>query len=177
MQKKLKKLQIPDWYNYPPFWTIQSEKDVQKKQVELWHSWILHFMKTMEKMEMEISGIVDSMIFKNDKIGRSLPKKDVVFLLDLLVKKGNAKWKNDEKAHIRIYWKPLEEWANRFVSWANESGNRNKGPFTFHELREDHGFDDMSLELMKEAAIYLENQTKAKLYDSNSLDECGIKIF
>ncbi|OHT02464.1 Vacuolar protein-sorting-associated protein 25 [Tritrichomonas foetus] len=175
-----KKFSFPDFYDYPPFWTKQPDEETLKKQVELWSNLICAFSKAHNFTEFEIAGALDSPLFSNKKINRQLDRETLLFFLDKMSEKGNAKFTSDARNRVRIYWRSIDEWAKMLYGYSVKYGT---GPYTFHELCEsddttDQPFHKMNYKIMKEAILHLESQGKARFMNPNAktISEHGVKF-
>ena len=169
---------FPKCYAYPPFWTLQTNKDARQKQIELWSNLICAYMKKTEQYEFDISAAAEMPLFSNKEINRTLPNHALVTILDEMATKGNAEWLNTMKSRVRIIWRTYEQWATLFHRWAVDNGQCGT-VFTVHELLEDHRheeFHQMNPEVMVAALKLLDSKGKAKFMERPSIDECGVRF-
>lgn len=176
-----KNFKYPAVYNFPPFFTIQEQPRTQQKQVDMWCDFILKYMKSLNVNEFLLSETLNSPLFHNKQIGRKLSQNDATKILDQLVIRNNARWKDEKtKDAIKIIWRKPIEWAETLHKWALENNYTNT-VLTLYELREGEDtrgepFHMMDPEIMKDALKELEKQKKAKFFDAQEFDECGVKF-
>ena len=173
-------LDLPPFYNYPPFWTKQKNPEVLRQQIQLWSSWICYVCKTINKTQFVIDDILDQMIFNNKKIHRNLEKSFLIEILDDMVKQRRAEYVSTEKNQVRIYWRTLDEWGDILLDFASRAG---KGPWTYYDLAKDddninekfHGID---IYLLDAIIKRLEEQHKVQILnkDKRELEYWGVKF-
>lgn len=174
--------ELPDYYNLPPFFTIQKVAKTRNIQFALWTDLICRWLEANKKTVIYVNKDVKQVPFTNTGISRALKLNDLRKILDFMKEEGYGKWQDDEKTMFNCSWKKMQEWANIIYNWAKEEGMMNK-ILTLYDL---HSGDDVrhtsfyKLEntLMVEILEVLADQGKAQVFrDGNVIDEFGVKFF
>ncbi len=82
-------LQFPEFYSFPPFFTIQPVLATKEKQLALWRDLIVRY-----HMQYKLKNLVvhECPLWKNEDIGRSLDKEAMTTIMDDLVLQGYGEW-------------------------------------------------------------------------------------
>jgi len=132
-QSPLKGYTFPPYYNYPPFWTLQTNPVSLKQQYQLWESFVTSFVRHLNKFELIVLEVLQTPLFYNSKINRRLTEMNVKAILDYMVTTGHAEWENEFHTRCRILWRTYAEWIDIFCAWAASTGRTNE-IFTVFEL-------------------------------------------
>ncbi|KAJ3445963.1 vacuolar protein-sorting-associated protein [Anaeramoeba flamelloides] len=171
----------PRYYNLPPFFTLQPVLQTQKKQLQLWCDLILAYTRSKNIHMIDLTEAEDSELFNNKKIERKLTRQSITVVLGYLIDRGNAKWVDKTKEKIQIVWRKPLEWANLIYNWATDNGFINQ-ICTVYELREgdmtqNEEFFGLDIQVFMQALSKLEQKGKAKVFQSESTNESGVKFF
>ncbi|KAM0989515.1 hypothetical protein ACFX15_012929 [Malus domestica] len=69
--QKLGDFKLPQFFNYPPYFTLQPIRETCKKQIQLWNNLILDYCKTHSIFMIGLED-QDFPLFSNPTIERSL---------------------------------------------------------------------------------------------------------
>jgi ESCRT-II complex subunit VPS25 len=168
----------PEFYSFPPFFTIQPVLATQEKQLALWRDLILRY-HTQHKLKTLV--VHECPLWKNDKIGRRLGSDAIREVMQDLVDHGNGEWLDDAKTQCRILWRKPEELATDIYEWATASGNIGS-VCTLYELHSGEDINGMSFEgldeeLLRRALAILEDEGKCTIFKGDTSEEDGIKFF
>lgn len=98
--------QLPDYEEGRQLWARE------------WTDFILTWMESQKLHVISITTFITESPF-SEIVG----KADAFEILgDTLVEKNIAQWIGDEKRQLRVYWRPLEDWADHVYRWALETG-------------------------------------------------------
>ena len=76
---------LPDWYDFPPAFTLQPVEQTQQRQLAMWHQLVLQWAAHHRTWRM----VPDKWpLFSNERIGRRLPKEGVDAVVASLVRSG-----------------------------------------------------------------------------------------
>jgi ESCRT-II complex subunit VPS25 len=170
----------PAIYSFPPFWTLQEVPETRRRQCDLWCDLILKYVAFEKKTELVVDEALRSPLFKNAQINRSLTEAEAREFLGQLVVRENARWTTKDEKTLQILFKKPEEWASLMLKWAR--ANSFTGTvLTFYELREgpdtmDQAFHMLDLDIMKQAVQSLVKAKKAKFFERDALEDCGVKF-
>ena len=171
--------QLPDFYHFPPFFTIQPVLSTREKQLAQWRELLLKY-----HTDNKITTLVlhDCPLWKNTAINRQLTKEEVQIVVEDLIQSGYGEWEDDRtKTRVRILWRRPEQLASDIYDWAVRNGNVNS-ICTVYELHSGEDVNGMSFEgvdeeLLRRALGVLEDQGKCAMFQGETSEEDGIKFF
>ncbi|ORX79826.1 ESCRT-II complex, vps25 subunit [Anaeromyces robustus] len=174
--------QFPPIYDFPPFYTIQPNFTTREKQLQMWCNLALSYFRKKKITTLSVSESVGKLdLFTNKKIQRQLSEDKIRIVLDELVKRGNAQWRDKGKDSCSILWRKYDEWANLIYKWAFDNGLTNS-VCTYYELlngdmsNEDE-FQGLDEDTLQKALEILVKQRKAQIFSGSNSDEMGVKFF
>ncbi|KAI8108546.1 hypothetical protein M9434_006571 [Picochlorum sp. BPE23] len=169
--------EFPEFWEYPPYFTVQPVAETFHKQKELWCGLILRYCKHTRTFIIDVHD-EDLALFRNKKIDRHLDRGEKRVFLDALVEDGKAIWV-DKKDICLILWKSVDEWADSVYSWCK---NTAESVILVDDLcghdGEMQGSDISGLPMALVAPViaWLEKSGRAKKFKSKT-GEAGLKIF
>jgi ESCRT-II complex subunit VPS25 len=190
------KLDYPDVYNFPPFFTIQPVLATRNKQLELWRALIIQYCTVHKKKTLSIYDTNDNttndgpLLWKNPHIQRQCSSEAIQIICDYIVQQGYGEWYDDDddddtsNSHVtvRIFWRKPEQLATDIYEWAVANGYvSNHTVITVYELHsgEDvHGmsFQGLDEDLIRRALFILEQRGKCTVFQGDTSEEDGIKF-
>ncbi|WPT14395.1 Vacuolar protein sorting-associated protein 25 [Picochlorum sp. SENEW3] len=189
---------FPEFWEYPPYYTVQPVAETFHKQKELWCGLILRYCKHTRTFIIDVHD-EDLALFRNKKIDRTyivlcacivlaqlicgldvghLDRGEKRVFLDALVEDGKAIWV-DKKDTCLILWKSVDEWADSVYSWCK---NMAESVILVDDLcghdGEMQGSDisGLPMALVVPVIACLEKSGRAKKFKSKT-GEAGLKIF
>ena len=172
----------PDFYNFPPFFTIQPVLATREKQFVLWRELILKYTASKK---IKILSIYDKELWINNKIKRQLSTDAIVQICNDFILHGHGEWlevTNDGNRHtsMRIFWKQPEQIANDIYIWAEQNGYISS-IVTVYELHSgddtiDASFHNVDEDILRRALAILQQQGKCTIFQGDTSDEDGIKF-
>ncbi|KAJ2806420.1 hypothetical protein H4S07_003807 [Coemansia furcata] len=175
--------QLPEMYNFPPFFTRQPNESTWKEQRQQWCDLVLAYYRHNRLYSMSLAEAVTEPPFANRQLRRALRVDVLREIVDELVKQGNAVWvgAKNTKDTCLVFWRKPEVWATMIHQWASERGLLN-AVLTVFELangddtagQEFHGLDAATL---RRALDVLQSQGKAQLFVGTSDEDLGVKLF
>lgn len=108
-------LQYPDFYNFPPFFTIQAVESTREKQLALWRELLLRY-----HTELKIKTLIvhECPLWKNENIDRLLQPEEIQLVIQSLVDHGHGEWEDTSHTVVRILWRNPEQLATDIYQWA-----------------------------------------------------------
>ncbi len=94
----------------------------RKEDIELWAiEWSDYLLEWSENKKIHVMSLAT---FISEPPFKDLRNKVESFrkIADVLVDKEVAEWRDRMKRQLRIYWKPLEDWADLIYQWAIKTG-------------------------------------------------------
>lgn len=170
--------QYPEFYSFPPFFTIQPVLSSREKQLALWRELILRY-----HAENKIKTLVvhDCPLWKNDAIHRQLKyPEEVMQVVEDFVQHGHGEWEDGNKTRCRILWRKPEQLAADIYHWAEQSGHIGS-VCTVYELHSGEDVNGLSFqgvdeELLRRALAILEDSGKCAIFKGDTSEEDGIKF-
>mmetsp|Transcript_122071 Transcript_122071/g.352801 ORF Transcript_122071/g.352801 Transcript_122071/m.352801 type:complete len:180 (-) Transcript_122071:954-1493(-) len=176
-----KEFEFPEFYSFPPFFTIQPVLETREKQLALWRQLILEYHA---QQGQPILLVKDCPLWKNPEIQRELAPEDVQVVLKSLVEDGSAEWMNDQQ-QCRILWKKPPQLAAELYTWAQSSGHIG-GILTVYEILNGEGDgEDETLQnmlagidedVLRRGLKILEGQGKCTIFQGETSNEDGVKF-
>lgn len=173
-----KSFELPFFYNYPPYFTLQPIKETRDKQLSLWCQLILQYCKH-NKVYL-VSTTEDFPLFKNDAINRTLNLEFRSAILDELTAQGSGEWLDKNKRQCLIFWRKLADWVDIIYEFAQTYGLKDS-VMTVDELATGDDVRGTELqgihrELLMRALRALEEKGKVRLFKGATPDEEGVKF-
>ncbi|EAY11693.1 hypothetical protein TVAG_487950 [Trichomonas vaginalis G3] len=179
--KKPPTFEFPDFYDYPPFWTLQTNSQTKKQQLDLWASFICAYTKFYKKTEIDMIQALDAPLFNNQKLGRRVSQQMMTEIIDYMVQSENAKWLESTKTRARIIWRTTQQIGDMVRQYLDNIGSLNT-MMTYEELingdeTEGEGFHGLSADEFHDAMTFMESKGRCKIIPGSSLVEYGVKFF
>nr|GME10088.1 vacuolar protein sorting-associated protein 25 [Ipomoea batatas] len=176
--QKLGEFKLPQFFNYPPYFTLQPVRDTREKQMQLWKELIIDYCKTQKVFVIGLEE--DFPLFSNPAIERSLSHEAKEAFLSALVSDGRAEWMDKGHRKCLILWHRIQDWADLILRFVRENGLEDS-VMTVEEIRtgtesrgtELHGMDRT---VLMRALKLLENKGKLALFKGTSADDEGVKF-
>lgn len=173
-----KDFSYPEFYNFPPFFTIQPVLATREKQLALWRELILRF-HTEKKIKTML--VYDCPLWKNAAINRQLQPDEMRIVVEDFCSHGHGEWQDHgTKTSVRILWRKPEQLATDIYQWAETNGFIGT-VVTVYELHSGEDVNGMSFqgadeELLRRALVILEERGKCTLFKGDTSEEDGIKF-
>ncbi|XP_050378820.1 vacuolar protein sorting-associated protein 25 [Argentina anserina] len=176
--QKLGDYKLPQFFNYPPYFTLQPVRDTREKQIQLWKDLILDYCRTQKIFVIALEE--DFPLFSNPAIERSLTHEAREAFLSILVSDGRAEWLDKRHSKCLILWHRIQEWANIILNFVKEYGLEDS-VMTVEEIRsgiesrgtELHGIDRT---ILMRALKLLEQKGKLAIFKGTTADDEGVKF-
>mmetsp|Transcript_16921 Transcript_16921/g.25047 ORF Transcript_16921/g.25047 Transcript_16921/m.25047 type:complete len:176 (-) Transcript_16921:177-704(-) len=175
----MKSFTYPEYYSFPPFFTIQPVLETREKQMSLWCELILDY-HTAKKIKTLI--VHDCPLWSNSSIKRQLSNEDVAIVMEEFCKSGHGEWEDEgTKTRCRILWRKPEQLASDIYDWAEKNGFVGS-VCTVYELHSGEDVNGMSFqgadeEILRRALAILESRGQCTIFKGETSSEDGIKFF
>lgn len=171
--------EYPEFYSFPPFFTIQPVEATRQKQLALWRELVLNY-HTRHKLKTLV--VHECPLWNNERIGRKLDQEAASTICRDLVASGHGEWLDAEETACRVFWRKPEELATDVYEWASRTGNVGGGICTLYELHSGEDVDGASFEgideeLLRRALAILEDEGKCTVFQGETSSEDGIKFY
>lgn len=114
---------FPQFWYYPPYFTIQPIAETFEKQKRLWVRLILDWCKATRTFTLDVQSNTVG-VFWNKDIDRYLDVWEKRVFLDELCSQGNGRWLDEEKNVCLVLWKTMDAWADDVYAWCRSSGDK-----------------------------------------------------
>jgi ESCRT-II complex subunit VPS25 len=181
---------FPDFYHFPPFFTLQPSEETRKKQYDLWLQHIVSYLKAHKKSILNIQEDAKTPLFQNSQIQRGLNTEGIKSIADYLVSQGYALWhinsqmnlNNNPTSNTILYlsWNSFNDWAAILYRYAQQNSLINT-IVTLYELQcgeQSKGTEFYNLNeiILLQAIKVLEAQARAAVVPGENIHETGIKF-
>ncbi|CAN6486685.1 unnamed protein product [Victoria cruziana] len=176
--QKLGDFKLPQFFNYPPYFTLQPVRDTREKQVQLWKELIVDYCK---HQKLFVIGLEDEFpLFSNPVIERSLTYEAKEAFLSALISEGRAEWMDKSHRKCLILWHRVQEWADIILQFVRDYGFEDN-VLTVEEIRsgtETRGTELAGIDrtILMRALKLLEQKGKATIFKGTSADDEGVKF-
>lgn len=171
---------FPEYYSFPPLFTLQPVEETRAKQLGMWAELVLSFQRHHNLSSIKVAEASRRAPFTNDAISRSLGEDGVRAVLDELERRGNGRWRGGKRDEFLTSLLSFGELADALLSWARDSGKEGSICTLFELTSGDetegelfHGVDSA---VMLEALRVLEARGPVVLVHGSSEDETGVKF-
>ncbi|GMP95369.1 hypothetical protein CsSME_00044445 [Camellia sinensis var. sinensis] len=176
--QKLGDFKLPQFFNYPPYFTLQPVKDTREKQMQLWKELILDYCRTQKIFIIEPEK--EFPLFSNPAIERSLSHEAREVFLSALVSEGRAEWVDKGHRKCLILWHRIQDWADLILRFVKDNGLEDS-VMTIEEIRsgtESRGTElhEIDRTVLMRALKLLEHKGKLTIFKGTSADDEGVKF-
>lgn len=175
--QKLGDFKLPNFFNYPPYFTLQPVKDTREKQIQLWKELILDYCRTQKIFIVEPENFP---LFTNSGIERSLSHEAREVFLSALVSEGRAEWMDKGHRKCLVLWHRIQDWADLVLHFVKDNGLEDS-VMTVEEICS--GIESRGTELygidrtvLMRALKLLEHKGKLAIFKGTSADDEGVKF-
>ena len=168
----------PDFYAYPPYFTLQPVKETREKQMSCWRDLVVSFTRANRDFEFETKTFE---LFENKSINRSLNESARKAIVDDLCAHGLGETcEGSGGGTVRVLWRSLQEWQSCVLDWAHRTGRRGD-VLTVEELCDSsevagEEFRGMPPSMMERILRTLEKQKKVMIFQGTDQDDLGVKF-
>ncbi|CAM9221326.1 unnamed protein product [Sphacelaria rigidula] len=167
----------PEFYNFPPFFTLQPVLATREKQLRLWCDMVLRWHHARREY---VFAWKDWPLWENQTIGRKLGSDGAGAVVDELVRTGHAEWNDAGKSMVTLMWHSAEEIAAKLYDFVRKH-DMVGSVFTVYELHQGDDvlgtdFYGMDEGLFRKALAALEKQGRAVIFQGATSEEDGVKF-
>jgi hypothetical protein len=113
---------LPAWVGKPWRWMIPDDPHLKQQWLITWGEFILDFARVINFHVLDLQEIGLVYPFQNPLIHKKLTQPQLVQISDYLVEIEKAKWWDDEKTRLRVYWKTLKSFSDELYEYAFQNG-------------------------------------------------------
>eukprot|EP00457_Paulinella_chromatophora_P012918 gb/GEZN01013171.1/.p1 GENE.gb/GEZN01013171.1/~~gb/GEZN01013171.1/.p1 ORF type:complete len:186 (+),score=28.55 gb/GEZN01013171.1/:127-684(+) len=171
---------FPEFYSFPPFWTLQPVLATRAKQADMWVQFVINYTKHHKKSEINLHEDLKTPLFSNPELKRTLSLDTARWVLDVLCQAGYGTWQDEKHTRCGVSWRKFDEWGNAIYKWAQTSGLVGS-ICTLYEIQAGDvaagtEFFGLPLEVLLTALRILEKEGRCTLVPGDNLSETGVKF-
>mmetsp|Transcript_9503 Transcript_9503/g.24412 ORF Transcript_9503/g.24412 Transcript_9503/m.24412 type:complete len:193 (+) Transcript_9503:209-787(+) len=181
---------FPEFYSYPPYFTIQPVKATREKQLACWREMLLAWCRHDRVFEIDVATCP---VFENKSINRSLNLEARQVIIGDLLSQGyatadpsaegkSAATKAAGVKSVYVLWRSMSEWESTLLDWAHRTAqdvltiDELCNPEQGGEVGADELFCGMPKNLMRAVLRRLEKQGKVTIFQGGAQDDEGVKF-
>ena len=172
--------QYPEFYSFPPFFTLQENPATRQKQLDLWVDHVVKYANAHNVQEILTPSASNLPLFHNAAISRALDSVAIIAVLDQVEKSGYGTWLTTDKAKFGISRVKTAELAAALHNWADKfdlmSSVETLDEIVNGSTSRGQPFYQAPLLLVYNALRELENQGLASLYEGDDMGSLGVKF-
>ncbi|CAA7399951.1 unnamed protein product [Spirodela intermedia] len=182
--QSLGNFKLPQFFNYPPYFTLQPVRETREKQIQLWKELILDYCRSQkifiigmeEEFPLFVNPVIDNILTFN-RLFQGLSREQ---FLNVLVSEGRAEWMDKGRKKCLILWLRIQDWADYILNFVRENGLENS-VMTVEEIRSGMEFRGTELQgidrgVLMRALRLLEQKGKVAIFKGSSADDEGVKF-
>jgi len=113
---------IPQWVNKPWRWMVPDDIEHKNHWLTTWGEFILDFARILNLHIIDLQEISLVYPFYNTLTKKKLSIPQLILISDYLVEINKAKWWDEQKTRLRIYWKALNTYCDDLFEFAFQNG-------------------------------------------------------
>lgn len=184
--------EFPWQHDFPPFFTLQPNRDTRQVQLDAWISLINSWCWQHRKQTLHAPQCLQEAPFTNSKIGRSLSESAFQAVAERLIDKGLAEWDqlssggsksgaakgSPTSGTLIVYCRSLADWAKQVYTWAESKGLVGSVctlfELTASDAAKNNSFYRLDQNILTRALRVLESQGRAAIVEVD--DAVGVKF-
>lgn len=171
---------FPEYFHFPPFFTLQPVQETREKQLAIWTELVMGWCNHHKVKTLTVGDPALNPLFRNATIDRQLDGEGVKAVLDAVQAAKYGQWEDDARSRFSISPVSYAMLASAIYAYA-ERYNLIDNVATVEELSagdETSGeiFHGLSPTLIEGALKSLEAGGRAVLVPGDSASELGVKF-
>ncbi|KAA0149977.1 hypothetical protein FNF27_06225 [Cafeteria roenbergensis] len=168
---------LPAIYQFPPFFTLQTNDALRAKQLGEWRNIIVQWHEARKEATMHVA---DWPLWENKDIGRRMSAEGIAAVMRFVKEGGNCEWVDAAKTTARIFYKTPSQWAAAVHEYVDGAGLAGTMCIVYDlisgDTTTDAPFYGLDAATMIRALDVLEAEGKAEVFRQEALDETGVKF-
>ncbi|MCY3411317.1 MAG: hypothetical protein INQ03_06740 [Candidatus Heimdallarchaeota archaeon] len=158
---------LPAWVNKPWMYIQPGHVTHLGSWKESWKSVILDYASKFNLHVLNIMELSSIYPFENSILGKQLTKDQLTVVIDEMVNQGLARWLDDYRILVRVYYKTLDQWMEILVSYLMTSGLAAEVITIFELQNMNKEWSTLPLEDFQQIFTKLVQLNRAKWADRN----------
>ena len=113
---------LPAWVQKPWRWMVPEDPQLNQQWLLTWGDFLFDFARVLNIHIVDLQEISLVYPFHNAVLRKKLTTKQLALISEFLIEQGKAKWWNDQKSRLRVYWKTLQSHAEDLYGFAFQNG-------------------------------------------------------
>ncbi|MHA2092543.1 MAG: hypothetical protein ACW98K_16985 [Candidatus Kariarchaeaceae archaeon] len=124
LERRTQKFQstLPSWTSKPWMYVQPTNQSQLKSWLDSWSKVILEFSRIMTIHVININELITIHPFKNNQNSKQLTNDQVLIIVDDMVSSQQAKWLDENKILVRIYFKTNDQWSGIIMKHLMDTG-------------------------------------------------------
>ncbi|MHA1214954.1 MAG: hypothetical protein ACTSR2_04510 [Candidatus Hodarchaeales archaeon] len=113
---------IPSWVSKPWRWMTPENPQHKEQWLTTWGEFILDFARVLNIHVVDLQEISLVYPFHNPLLRKKLTIPQLVVIAEYLIELNKAKWWDENKTRLRVYWKTLNAFSEELYEYAFQNG-------------------------------------------------------
>jgi hypothetical protein len=113
---------LPTWVSKPWRWMVPDDPQLKEQWLLTWGEFIVDLARVLNFHILDLQEIGLVYPFKNPLLQKKLTQPQLIQISDYLVEIEKAKWWDDEKTRLRVYWRTLKSFSDELYGYAFQNG-------------------------------------------------------
>lgn len=113
---------LPAWVQKPWRYMVPEDPQLHQQWLLTWGDFLFDFARVLNLHIIDLQEVSLVYPFHNAVLRKKLTTQQLILISDFLIEQGKAKWWNDQKNRLRVYWKTLQSNAEDLYEFAFRSG-------------------------------------------------------
>ncbi|MHA1972942.1 MAG: hypothetical protein ACTSW1_08115 [Candidatus Hodarchaeales archaeon] len=116
------KLILPSWVSKPWRWMIPENPQHKEQWLTTWGEFLLDFARVLNMHVIDLQEISLVYPFHNQLLKKKLTIPQLVVIAEYLIELNKARWWDENKTRLRVYWKTLKTFSEELYEYAFQNG-------------------------------------------------------
>jgi hypothetical protein len=113
---------LPGWVNKPWRWMVPDDPKLKQQWLITWSEFVLDFARVLNFHILDLQEVAIVYPFQNSLLKKKLNYPQLVMISEYLIEIEKAKWWDNERTRLRVYWKTLKSHADDLFEYAFQNG-------------------------------------------------------
>ncbi len=113
---------LPSWVEKPWRWMVPDDPQLKQQWLTTWGEFMLDFARVLNFHILDLQEVTQVYPFQNSLVRKKLTLPQLVMISEYLIEIERARWWDDEKTRLRVYWKTLKSHADELYLYAFQNG-------------------------------------------------------
>jgi hypothetical protein len=114
---------LPTWVTKPWRWMIPDDPELKQQWLITWGDFLLAFTRILNLHIIDIHEVTLVYPFTNPILKKKLSPPQMEAISEYLIEQERAKWWDDQKTRLRLYWKTLNSFMDEIFEYSFQNGH------------------------------------------------------